>query len=247
VPVSALLLFDIDGTLLGRAADAHSEALHAALLEVHRVDTRALSHAVSPAGRTDGEIARTLLLDAGVSARQIDERALDVREACCRSYAQLCPPDLSDKVLPGIAELLAQLTDRDDVKLSLVTGNFECVARLKLLRAGIGNYFARGQGGFGSDSDDRAGLPPLARRRAGALGVPFPRGQTIVIGDTPRDIACAHADEVRCFAVATGPYKAAELTGADAVASDGVQLGAILEYALDGGRGSRPGHGRGMG
>jgi phosphoglycolate phosphatase len=39
----------------------------------------------------------------------------------------------------------------------------------------------------------------------------------VIIGDTPRDIACARADEVRCVAVATGPYSAAELDGADVV------------------------------
>jgi len=229
-----LLLFDIDGTLVGAAADAHREALHAALLEVHGIDARSVRHSISPAGRTDGEIARALLLGAGVSARQIDERALDVREACCEAYARLCPPDLADRVLPGIVELLQWLSERGDCRLSLVTGNFECVARLKLARAGVGRYFPRGQGAFGSDSEDRAGLPPLARRRAGTAADPYPRDQTIVIGDTPRDIACAHADRVRCVAVATGPYPPDELTGADEITEDGAGLGRVLAAALDG-------------
>ncbi len=227
-----LLLFDIDGTLVGRAAHAHREALHAALLEVHGVDAQIFPSPVSPAGRTDGEIARALLLSAGVSARQIDERALAVREACCEAYARLCPPDLSDRVLPGIVELLAWLSEREDCTLSLVTGNFECVARLKLARAGVGRYFPRGQGAFGSDSEDRAGLPPLARRRAGTAAEPFPRDQTIVIGDTPRDIACARADGLRCVAVTSGPYRADELAGADQVTDDGAQLGRVLAAAL---------------
>jgi len=227
-----LLLFDIDGTLVGRAAGAHRDALHAALLEVHGVDVQPGRDSISPAGRTDGEIARLLLLGAGVPAQQIDERALDVREACCAAYARLCPPDLSDRVLPGIIALIDWLSERRDVKLSLVTGNFEPVARLKLARAGVGGHFPAGQGAFGSDSEDRAGLPPLARRRAGTAERPYPREQTIVIGDTPRDIACARADGVRCFAVATGPHATAELTDADAVASDAVQLRLILTAAL---------------
>ena len=93
---------------------------------------------VSPAGRTDGEIARLLLLGAGVSAEQIDDGASAVREACTRLYAELCPPSLADKVVPGIPALLEWLAGRDDVRLSLVTGNYEPVARLKLARAGIG-------------------------------------------------------------------------------------------------------------
>ena len=53
-----------------------------------------------------------------------------------------------------------------------------------------------------------------------------------MIGDTPRDIACARADGVRCLAVATGPYGVAELSGADAVAPDADGLRPLLEAAL---------------
>ncbi|MHB1837825.1 MAG: haloacid dehalogenase-like hydrolase [Solirubrobacteraceae bacterium] len=230
---ATLLLFDVDGTLVSGATLAHSEALYAALREVHGIDPRAHVAGVSPAGRTDGEIARLLLLSAGVDARRIDERAGDVREACCREYAQRCPSDLARTVLPGVRELLGWLAARDDVLLSLVTGNYEPVARLKLRRAGLGSWFPSGQGGFGSDSEDRAALPAIARRRAGESGVSHPRERTIVIGDTPRDIACARADEVRCLAVATGNFAAAELVGADAVADDATALRQTLAALLD--------------
>jgi phosphoglycolate phosphatase-like HAD superfamily hydrolase len=227
-----LLLFDIDGTLLGSAAQAHSHALHAALAAVHRVDTASLTRPFSPAGRTDAEIARGLLLTAGVSARRIAERADDVREECCRIYAELCPPSLADKVLPGVADLLDWLSGVDRVRLSLVTGNFEPVARLKLSRAGLGHHFPVGQGGFGSDSEDRTDLPPIARRRAGAGGVSYPRERTIVIGDTPRDIACARADGLRCFAVATGPFGVSDLGDADAVTADASGVRRLVQDAL---------------
>jgi phosphoglycolate phosphatase-like HAD superfamily hydrolase len=223
--VGVLLLFDIDGTLLAGATDAHRRALEAAILEVHGIDTHRHRDRVSPAGRTDGEIARLTLLDAGVSAFRIDERREEVRDACCRIYARICPPDLSSHVIPGIAELLSWLDGRDGVTLGLLTGNFEPVARLKLKRAGIGRWFASGKGAFGSDSEDRAALPAIARRRSGHVR----REDTIVIGDTPRDIACARADDVRCVAVATGQYGAAELEDADAVARDAGELRARLE------------------
>src|ERR1700761_6187694 len=136
-----LLLFDIDGTLVRRAGAAHVEALRDALHEVHGVDVSRLRGTISPAGRTDGEIARLLLLDAGVSAAAIDEHADEGRDVCCANYARIVPPDLSDMLVPGIAELVAWLAGRDDVILSLVTGNFEPVARLKLKSAGIGRHF----------------------------------------------------------------------------------------------------------
>jgi len=227
---SVLLLFDIDGTLLVRAADAHRDAIHEALRTVHGV-TNPQRRGLEVAGRTDADIARNLLVAAGVTARQIDERADDVRIAACEAYARLVPDDLSAHVVPGMKELLARLAQRDDTKLALVTGNYEPIARLKLGAAGLGRFFERGQGGFGSVHEDRAMLPQIARRRAGD-GEPWPRAQTAVIGDTPRDIACARADGVRVVGVATGPFAADDLRQADAVARDASELGAVLERWL---------------
>jgi phosphoglycolate phosphatase-like HAD superfamily hydrolase len=228
-----LLLFDIDGTLLTGATEAHREALDAALIEVHGVEApEMLRPSVRPAGRTDGEIARIMLLTAGVSAERIDERADAVRETCCREYARRCPADLSHTVLPGVPELLTGLSARAGVRLALLTGNYEPVARIKLARAGIGGHFPLGQGAFGSDAEDRAALPVLARRRAGEDCVLYPRECTIVIGDTPLDIACARADAVRCLAVATGPFGVDGLRGADAVALDAHELMGVLDGVL---------------
>jgi phosphoglycolate phosphatase len=230
-----LLLFDIDGTLVQKASREHAGALMQALRKVHGITANTISRHGSAAGRTDGEIARLILLDAGVSAERIDARARDVRDECCRLYASMCPPDLSPLVVDGIPALLAWLSGLDGVRLALVTGNFEPVARIKLRAAGIGHWFAPQQGGFGSDSEDRSMLPPIARRRAGeaaGLGVSWPRDQTLVIGDTPRDIACAHADGVRCVAVTSGPYADTDLTEADALVRSSAELRTALEAAL---------------
>ncbi len=155
-----------------------------------------------------------------------------MREACCRAYADCATEDLSDTVLPGVRELLDWISKRPEVKLALVTGNYEPVGRLKLARAGIGRHFPAGQGAFGSDAEDRAALPGLARRRAGRRGLPYAREQTVVIGDTPRDIACARADGVRCVAVATGPFSVDQLRDADVVARDASELSELLRERL---------------
>lgn len=227
-----LLLFDLDGTLLRAATDAHREAMHQALVAVHSVDPERVNISLSAAGRTDPEIMRAILLAGGLSAERIDDRAEAVREECCRRFARLCPSDLSHTVIPGVPELLGWLATRDNVTLGLLTGNYEPVARLKLARAGVGRYFPSGQGAFGSDAEDRAALPAIARRRAGRPGKPNPRTETIVIGDTPRDIACAAADGVRCVAVATGPFDTSQLTSADHVAGDTGELRAVLEELI---------------
>ena len=109
--------------------------------------------------------------------------------------------------------------------LGLVTGNYEPVARLKLARAGIGKWFRSAPGGFGSDSEDRAALPPIARRRAGACPARA--------GDRDRRHAARHrvrrADGVRCVAVTTGQYRGRAAAGADAVATDARELRPALE------------------
>jgi phosphoglycolate phosphatase-like HAD superfamily hydrolase len=222
-----LLLFDIDGTMLLKASAEHAASMHAALREVHGIADPAAAH-VAAAGRTDGQIARQILLHCGVGAERIDVRAAEVREVTCREFGHRCPPDLRDRVAPGMAELLDELAEDEDVVTALLTGNYEPIARLKLERAGLGRHFADGQGAFGSDHEDRAALPPIARRRAAVNGRPHPRERTVVIGDTPSDVACARADGVRCLAVASGPYPAADLRGADAVAADARELAGLL-------------------
>jgi phosphoglycolate phosphatase len=219
--VTLLLLWDIDGTLLQGASVEHALALRTALRDVHGVSVDQVT--VEAAGRTDGAIARDLLLGSGVAVDAIDQRVAEVQAACASLFAELCPDDLSDRVAPGIASVLPELSPR--FRFSLVTGNFEPVARLKLARAGIGEWFPAGQGAFGTDAESRDELPPLARARAGS----WPRERTVVIGDTPRDIACARADRVRVVGVATGPFGAEALADADAVIDGADALEPVLE------------------
>jgi len=202
--------------------------MRAALAQVHG-ELSLDGHRVEAAGRTDSAIARDLLVAAGFAPPAIDARADDVAAACCALYDELCPADLSPRLAPGVADTLVALGGRPEAfRFSLVTGNFERIARLKLARAGIGDWFPEGQGAFGSDAEERERLPPIARSRAGG----WPRERTVVIGDTPRDIACARADGVRVIAVATGPFGAEALAGADAVVDSAAALPVVLEDFL---------------
>jgi phosphoglycolate phosphatase-like HAD superfamily hydrolase len=220
------LLFDIDGTLLQGATQAHARALREAAASVHGVPP--LVSEVEVAGRTDQAIARDLLLAAGVAGEDVDARAEEVLSGTVAAFSRLVPDDLSAFVAPGVGELLGALARRPaEFRLSLVTGNLEPIAHLKLARAGIGAYFAAGQGGFGSDSEHRDALPGIARARASEP--PWPRSRTVVIGDTPRDIACARADRVRVAAVTTGSFGAEALAEADAVVDDARALLPVLE------------------
>ena len=218
-----LLLFDIDGTLLLEATAAHVQAVHEAIREVYGVADPAATK-VEASGRTDFEIARNICLLNGVTAERFDRGREDFRIACVAVYARLAPDDLSDRVAPGVTDVLEALTLRDGVRLGILTGNLEPIAHLKLRRAHLTRFFEPWVGGFGSDHEDRTELPAIARRRAGG----YPRKDTVVIGDTPRDIACARADGVRCVAVATGPYGPDDLAKADVVLRSAHELLAAL-------------------
>ena len=98
-----------------------------------------------------------MLAAAGIPGEAADARWAEVQAAAMENYERLCPDDLSDRVLPGIVEVLEALAGRpDEFRLSLVTGNLEPLARLKLDRAGLGRFFEPGQGGFASDHASRA-------------------------------------------------------------------------------------------
>ena len=222
------MLFDIDGTLLIKASDDHRDAIHAAMRRVYHVQHPETAR-VEAAGRTDPSIARQIALQLGVSVERFEEHLRDFKRCAAEEYARRCRDDLSGHVAEGVTDLLEELVAREGTILSLVTGNLEPIARIKLDRAGIGRYFARGHGGFGSDHEDRTELPGIARSRAGnGPGRPHPREDTVVIGDTPLDIACAHADGVRCIAVTTGPYRADDLRAADEVVGSARELAALL-------------------
>jgi phosphoglycolate phosphatase-like HAD superfamily hydrolase len=228
--VPLLLLWDIDGTLLLRASASHAKAVWDALCEVHGLEDRQLLRDQRMAGMTDGQIAREILTAAGVEREVVDRHAAVVHDRICDTYV---PGDLETHVSPGLEPALHELSERGDVVHGLVTGNFERIARRKLDAAGIGGWFdPRIGGGFGSDHEDRLLLPATARRRAGEALLPddrpWPADRAVVIGDTPRDVACARHDGVAVIGVVTGGHDAADLQDADVVVETAAEIPAAV-------------------
>jgi len=192
-----LLLFDIDGTLV-TVDGAGSSALKRALSTLTK---RSISvEGVSFSGRTDPAIMRDVLAQNGVSP---SDGLLDTALTAYAEAAQETIRANHVRPLPGVESLLSRLSQYQDMHLGLVTGNIEPVAYHKLHAAGFSNYFL--VGAFGSDSAERADLPPLAAHRAHkAFGGSFSKGNTVVIGDTPQDIQCARSAGFRAVAVCTG-------------------------------------------
>jgi phosphoglycolate phosphatase-like HAD superfamily hydrolase len=221
-----LALLDIDGTLLHGAPRAHTEAVALALADVYGVP--AAPHdiaAVVPAGRTDLEIARLVLAGHGVPHERITA-GLDAFASRAAAVYPALDADLPGPVVaPGAGAALARMRGAG-ASLALLTGNLEPIARAKMARAGLAGWFPDGQGAFGSDHERRDALVPIAVGRAAPDGAPRP--DAVVVGDTPRDIACARAGGARCIAVATGVHLPEELAAADAVVHDLGAAAAVL-------------------
>jgi phosphoglycolate phosphatase len=227
-----LLLFDIDGTLIRGAPRAHQQAMLAAVTEVYGVTFDGEENpvrAVVPNGKTDRQIVREMLLPRGVDDAAIDAGFERFERLSCEHHSLSRDAVLTEEESERTAAVLRTLAE-DGHTLALLTGNLEPIARHKMDLAGLGDFFAPGLGGFGSDAEARPELVPIARRRAGRDGRDYPREDTVVIGDTPLDIAAAHADDVRAVGIAGFGYTSDDLlaAGADAVVDDLDELPAVV-------------------
>ena len=132
--------------------------------------------------------------------------------------------------MPGVRELLDSLASRNDVHVALLTGNYQQAARLKLEYFDLWQYFPCGA--FGDDAPERNRLLSCTLARVRECGGPTVRPEeSVVIGDTPLDVACAVASRARSLAVATGSHNAGQLraSGADLVFQNLSDTDAVLQ------------------
>ena len=201
-----LLLFDIDGTLVSTGL-AGADAMGRAFEEIHGVADAFAG--IEMSGKTDPAILREAWENAGIDP---PKRDLKTFHDCYVGHLKdaLGESDRQRHLKPGLPELLDTVAARSDVVLGLLTGNFVTGAQLKLESFGILHYFRIGA--YGSDNEDRKALVPVAQLRARQFCVTYVAPErTFVIGDTPRDIDCAKAHDVKAVAVATGNYSMDDL------------------------------------
>ena len=214
----ALILFDIDGTLLlsGRAG---MRAMTRAFQQTFGLGD--VFAGESFGGRTDSYLVSKALTRAGLPDSVENHHRF--RDAYLPLLAEeIQHPGTGHKgLMPGARELLEALVAHDHLHLALLTGNYREAAEIKLQHFELWDFFE--WGAFSDDAADRNALVPIAKSRAETYDIPVEAIERVtVVGDTPHDIECARVARARCIAVATGGFTIDQLreAGADEVLPD---------------------------
>jgi phosphoglycolate phosphatase len=195
---SALVLFDIDGTLIRRAGPHHREALVEAVRIVTGLDTT--TDHIPVHGMLDPDILTRMMRDAGASDKLIRRDLPAIIDRAQSIYVRRCP-DLQKKTCPGVRRLLYGLKRRR-VPVGLVTGNLTRIGWKKMERAALRHYFRFGV--FAEMAADRTGLARMAIEHARKRQWIDASARISLIGDAPSDIIAAQANGARAIAVHTG-------------------------------------------
>jgi phosphoglycolate phosphatase len=213
------ILFDVDGLLI-TTGGAGTRSWRFAFNELYGIP--ADIGKFTEAGMTDPVVGRLTFTNVIGHEPSPTELATLISH-----YLMRLPEEVASspgyRVLDGVEELLPRLC-KAGFLLGITTGAVEAAAHIKLARANLNRFFSFGA--YGSDSADRGELTRKAIDRAGEiLGSALDPQHVFVLGDTPNDIAAAHAAGAIGIGVASGHASKEELrrSGADYV------LGSLLE------------------
>ena len=206
-----LLLFDLDGTIMlsGGAGLAAMQAAGAALFGAHFS-----TEGVDVAGALDPDLFAAAARASGIPDDD------DTHQRFKAAYLAELGQELERRraqvrVMPGFPALLEELSAAADTIVGLLTGNYADAAWAKLRAAEIpAAHFE--VTAFGDEAPTRPGLVALAVERCARSHQSVPAERVIVVGDTPRDVACAKENGCQVLAVATGRFDRGELMAAGA-------------------------------
>jgi phosphoglycolate phosphatase len=191
----ALVLFDIDGTLLKGAGTHHRDALLEGVRRITGHD--ATFDGNDTAGTLDRNLISLLLRHHGPCGHHMDAIVAE----CQSAFMTNCTADLSGFVCRGAREVLSDLKSRGAV-LGLVTGNLSRIGWRKMELAGLREFFSIGA--FSEDGATRAQLVRRAVERARSARLAMEDCRVSHIGDHRNDIEAAKANGFQAVAVASG-------------------------------------------
>ncbi|HUG14792.1 MAG TPA: haloacid dehalogenase-like hydrolase [Thermomicrobiales bacterium] len=209
---AALILFDIDGTLLRTGDHEHGAAFRHAFETVY--GRPVTLEGVPLAGMLDAQIARILFEHHDLERSDADDRLHEMMEAMGQRYAvAIAERNMRERLLPGAVEAVQACIHRQ-WPAGVLTGNGQAVGHAKLRATGLDTLLTFGA--FGDSAMERAHLVEIALDAARmATGQTHERDWTVLVGDTPNDINAARQAGTRVIAVATGRFDARTLASHD--------------------------------
>jgi phosphoglycolate phosphatase len=193
-----LILWDVDHTLIetrGVGFAIYTRAFPIAT-------GRPLDKLANISGRTELDIMRETLRINGVeptaeSVRTLAAALIDGYENARDELAA------TGRALPGATSTLEYLAAETGVHQGILTGNLREVARIKLEVFGLDSHLDASA--YGDDHNERAKLVAIVQSRASArTGMVFENINTVLVGDTPKDVEAGATAGVRVIAVASG-------------------------------------------
>ncbi|TAL69146.1 MAG: HAD family hydrolase [Bacteroidetes bacterium] len=208
-----LVLFDIDGTILIYRKYFSKQVFISIIKEIFGKDISS-TQLPSFAGMTDLQILKNICSEINISESELNNLLPELWKKLLNEFKKLSNPDCIE-LLPGVSELINLLDEDDMIQLGLLTGNFRENAYLKLSVFDLDDYFPFGA--FGCESDNRNNLPEIAIERANIFAnkMSFSTANTIIIGDSPKDIECAKSNNMHILSVATGSFTKNQLSEYD--------------------------------
>jgi phosphoglycolate phosphatase-like HAD superfamily hydrolase len=219
-PMTAILLFDLDGTVI-RSDGLRPSPGHLAVERTFQLrhGVSGVTRGVRFAGGTDRALIRAMLSTLGLAPDAIEAEITPTIDAYVATLEALLL-ERAYHAIGDVGSAIAACHARGWC-VGIGTGNARRGADLKLRSANLAHLFDLDRGGFGDDAEARATLLAIGRDRCraaiGRSDVP-----TVVIGDTRLDVDAARAIGASVVGVAATEDARLELeqAGADAIVDD---------------------------
>lgn len=220
-------LFDLDNTLTvgGSKNGIHRQAYDYALHTIYHLPNASYSEIV-----IDGMIDSQILIEVAIKHGYVENEALEKLPQAIQAMIDYFfkhkdeHPVIAHK---GAKELLEKL--QPQIPCGILSGNIQAICLEKLQQAGLRDYISFGA--FGDMALRRVALIHIAQRRyEEQFKEKRPVTEFVIIGDTPRDIACAREGGIQVIAVATGHYTKEKLKEADLVVETLEEQEKILNF-----------------
>jgi phosphoglycolate phosphatase len=207
-----LVLWDVDHTLIetrGVGFAIYKRAFPIAT-------GRPLDKLANISGRTELDIMGETLRINGVEPT--DESVRTLAAALIDGYENARDElAATGRALPGATSTLEYLAAETGVHQGILTGNLREVARIKLEVFGLDSHLDLDASAYGDDHNERAKLVTIAQSRASThTGIAFENRNTVLVGDTPKDVEAGATAGVRVIAVASGKSSVEDLRRAGA-------------------------------